>query len=574
MEIEDVPDGEWICFRCRNLANISDSDFELVLNSLKQSPFNEANDVNREICKDNNDNHVCDENNVAELEMDHVIDEADCVGKVELIKQPLKLDEEPEAFFQRLKTTFHLFTQHGRLINPHQFELPSSLTENNPFINPKKQIFVSSDQYTNNSTSFNLLTAAPRAQSNHHHHNHQQAPSLITRNRANSTSKSEKPTDSKVFCVVSNDDRSPAYLTYCYKCHQSCQKAPLIKCDFCPLAFHADCLDPPLTTLHSSTSWMCPVHPHHYLEKKLLKNEDSLSERIKLWNRYSNVPVDPVTITIDFLKKLHNDNDREEDFDCEDEDVLENVSLPATNVPSSIKDAYRDRKELFSNNSLAESATFTKSDYKPPTEKETEDFLNSLVMFQLDDCPNSLQHQVENNVSCEKPICDIESTSKLDCTEFTVANTHLHSSKFAENGIIDCSDIPTFFSEVEPPINGESSNDLEVLGLDSLTKLDDNLIQLLAYQRLQQLQFDISSIRKNSTLDPGLIDKTLHFGSNISSLAVLCPVSTSDVSQQCRPMVYRTFTIGTSPDSDLNITEFGFCNHVSSKHAIIIYDQV
>lgn len=47
----------------------------------------------------------------------------------------------------------------------------------------------------------------------------------------------------------------------CFSCRKSCKKAPLISCDFCPLFFHQDCLDPPMTAL-PTTMWMCPVHPH------------------------------------------------------------------------------------------------------------------------------------------------------------------------------------------------------------------------------------------------------------------------------------------------------------------------
>lgn len=32
-----------------------------------------------------------------------------------------------------------------------------------------------------------------------------------------------------------------------------------VKCDFCKLVFHFDCLDPPLTTLPKDR-WMCPLH--------------------------------------------------------------------------------------------------------------------------------------------------------------------------------------------------------------------------------------------------------------------------------------------------------------------------
>lgn len=52
--------------------------------------------------------------------------------------------------------------------------------------------------------------------------------------------------------------------TKCYICRKSCRVAPLLACDYCPLHFHLDCLDPPLTALPSGR-WMCPNHVEQFL---------------------------------------------------------------------------------------------------------------------------------------------------------------------------------------------------------------------------------------------------------------------------------------------------------------------
>ena len=49
----------------------------------------------------------------------------------------------------------------------------------------------------------------------------------------------------------------------CHYCDKSSRTSQLIACDFCPLYFHQDCLDPPLTNLPSS-KWMCPTHPQRF----------------------------------------------------------------------------------------------------------------------------------------------------------------------------------------------------------------------------------------------------------------------------------------------------------------------
>uniref|UniRef100_A0A3P9AVM1 PHD finger protein 12 n=1 Tax=Maylandia zebra TaxID=106582 RepID=A0A3P9AVM1_9CICH len=51
----------------------------------------------------------------------------------------------------------------------------------------------------------------------------------------------------------------PLPVKICFSCNRSCRLAPLIQCDYCPLLFHMDCLDPPLTALPAG-KWMCPNH--------------------------------------------------------------------------------------------------------------------------------------------------------------------------------------------------------------------------------------------------------------------------------------------------------------------------
>ncbi|GFS14103.1 PHD finger protein 12, partial [Elysia marginata] len=88
----------------------------------------------------------------------------------------------------------------------------------------------------------------------------------------------------------------------CFACNKSCRVAPLIQCDYCPLLFHLDCLNPPLTSLPTGR-WMCPNHVEHFLDSHLLKSQ-SLTERLKLWDRYTNL-VDSHTVKLDFLNKVH-----------------------------------------------------------------------------------------------------------------------------------------------------------------------------------------------------------------------------------------------------------------------------
>lgn len=97
-------------------------------------------------------------------------------------------------------------------------------------------------------------------------------------------------------------DNLPLILRTCYFCRRGYRKAPLVHCDYCPLVYHADCIDPPLTTL-PSTRWMCPNHVEPVAEEKLLSSS-SFSERVKLWNLFSK-PVNHESIKVRFLDKVH-----------------------------------------------------------------------------------------------------------------------------------------------------------------------------------------------------------------------------------------------------------------------------
>lgn len=102
----------------------------------------------------------------------------------------------------------------------------------------------------------------------------------------------------------------PSILRTCYFCRKGYRKAPLVHCDYCPLVYHADCIDPPLTIL-PNTRWMCPNHVEPIAEEKLLKSS-SFCERVKLWNNLSK-PIDHETVKMNFLEKVlrHSSSDRE-----------------------------------------------------------------------------------------------------------------------------------------------------------------------------------------------------------------------------------------------------------------------
>ncbi|KAG7478763.1 PHD finger protein 12 [Solea senegalensis] len=95
----------------------------------------------------------------------------------------------------------------------------------------------------------------------------------------------------------------PLPVKICFSCNRSCRLAPLIQCDYCPLLFHMDCLDPPLTALPAG-KWMCPNHVEHLvLNQKTL----SLSSRCQLFDQFQD-RMSQHAVKLDFLRRVHRQN--------------------------------------------------------------------------------------------------------------------------------------------------------------------------------------------------------------------------------------------------------------------------
>ncbi|KAH8386729.1 hypothetical protein KR093_002334 [Drosophila rubida] len=88
----------------------------------------------------------------------------------------------------------------------------------------------------------------------------------------------------------------------CFYCTRSCKRAPLISCDYCPLYYHQDCLDPPLTALPAGL-WMCPNHVENFIDANMT-NSISATERVRLWNRFHQ-PLDHENVKMEFFRRVN-----------------------------------------------------------------------------------------------------------------------------------------------------------------------------------------------------------------------------------------------------------------------------
>ncbi len=87
----------------------------------------------------------------------------------------------------------------------------------------------------------------------------------------------------------------------CFACSKTSRNVPSVGCDFCPNVYHLDCLNPPLCEIPKER-WMCPAHPEHLIDSKLV-GSTSLTERLRLWNKYARSPVDTESVRLEFFRK-------------------------------------------------------------------------------------------------------------------------------------------------------------------------------------------------------------------------------------------------------------------------------
>ncbi|KAI9375637.1 hypothetical protein BJX61DRAFT_531468 [Aspergillus egyptiacus] len=115
-------------------------------------------------------------------------------------------------------------------------------------------------------------------------------------------------------------------LIFCTKCGRTTNgRRPIIQCDFCPCAFHMDCVDPPLAVpptqragsdrLHHT--WMCPNHAWH--DMYYIVKDDEGHEMTKRIRR----PRNPRYVDIEILPEDDEDENLE---DQEEEGVTYRVS--------------------------------------------------------------------------------------------------------------------------------------------------------------------------------------------------------------------------------------------------------
>lgn len=103
--------------------------------------------------------------------------------------------------------------------------------------------------------------------------------------------------------VYDKDDKP--YL--CYRCGDSGLKKEIINCDYCPLSWHLDCLDPPLTSVKKlGSKWKCPNHVDDLATPlRKFKNQSIIHvTNIKNFERSGKLPINANIEIVNIEDKL------------------------------------------------------------------------------------------------------------------------------------------------------------------------------------------------------------------------------------------------------------------------------
>lgn len=398
---------------------------------------------------------------------------------------------------KKKKSALEVLALAASLVNPREFELPKELQLPIMFPGSNKVDYVSGRRGKQFSSSYNNV--------------------------------------GKSHCLDSNL-MVPLPARLCFECGRSCRKAPLIACDYCPLYFHQDCLDPPLTALPIGR-WMCPNHPNHFIDQHLLTS-CRVTERIKLWDKYANQPIDQHAVKLDFLRKARTANPL----------FRTKVRLegrPRIKVPCSVKFHYENPIQLdsvqFSQDCLIWPVKNIRDKNKQHTDSEKSDNSN-------DNCIEDKKIEETIKVKEEKEEHDVISDEGRDRQEMSDANEHMN---VMDSKIV--TDHSKEYNNLEFHARYCGYNIKEGIQL-----LERPVLEALARQRLEQI------------LNP---DEDSYETINCHRRARAVLFSLSPKPNPPAFITRRTFVIGNGPNCDLVLSNYGNCGFTSSKHAIIFFDE-
>ncbi|XP_032823829.2 PHD finger protein 12 isoform X2 [Petromyzon marinus] len=439
----------------------------------------------------------------------------------------------------------------------------------------------------------------------------------------------------------------------CYLCSRSCRVAPLVQCDYCALLFHQDCLDPPLTSMPTGR-WMCPNHPE---SRPLSGVALPLSGRCQLFSRFQG-PVQQHTVSLGFLRRVHRKRPPNRSPASTTATIASTLARKALKVPAAIKAHYEHRPPLGPPAGVRQ-CQLVCTEPEPPSagprlaaDREQEEWLRNVLALQSSIARHLAAKQAPSAVP-HSACGPNEGLSKLATSDPALPRLHVAGplrSRVAPESLSSTSSSPPSVTDVklpsllssdmkvEPGAPGGTgplgdptgSGDAATTALTAtaaalchlnasllalmdgktgphLPDLDERLVRVLAWQRIQQILSGRSTPPVMTTAAvatatvpaiprasddlkpaPSLLFKTPALPAPTAKIAapeaeaagpalteVRARAVLSSVDGRGEPvrMRYRALYIGTGADMDLCLTKFGHCNYVSGKHACIFFDE-
>ncbi|NXY85001.1 PHF12 protein, partial [Alcedo cyanopectus] len=245
----------------------------------------------------------------------------------------------------------------------------------------------------------------------------------------------------------------PLPVKVCFTCNRSCRVAPLIQCDYCPLLFHMDCLEPPLTAMPLGR-WMCPNHIEHVV---LNQKNLTLSNRCRVFDRFQDT-ISQHVVKVDFLNRIHKKHPP-------NRRVLQSVKRKGLKVPDAIKSQYRLPPPLLAPAAIRDGELICNGIPEEPLQKhllntehlasqtEQQEWLCSVVALQC----SILKHLSAKQMTS---LWDSEQTEKADIKPVIVADGSLANPYQAA----DKAPTPSLYSIVSSESSAQLTDSQRLVG--------------------------------------------------------------------------------------------------------------
>ena len=353
----------------------------------------------------------------------------------------------------------------------------------------------------------------------------------------------------------------------CYVCGKTNRVGPLVTCDYCPLSFHLDCLDPPMSEIPRDV-WMCPNHVESFLDTKL--QTTSVTERVKLWDKYARQPIDTNAVKLQFMKRCQREK-RNDKF------TRRNVPVSLKNkiaVPNYVKNFYQNPAQLLpgpGNERWFRPEPRQPSDDRQNISDREMEWVSGLVSLQTDllkKMTNSDQEDKDDAITAdvkEEEDTDLKCNESLDTRSMSgdeepVENVEeLSQSVSPASTLSTCSLSPRHKNQLNSHVSqthvSQSGNLVSMLteylaqhkSADSVKDMDPVVVQYLATRQLETLMGDTKT--KYSDL------------SMVHSRASLTPLHSR---KSPILMSYRTLNVGSDSSCGLNLSQYGHCTRIDT----------